>query len=99
MTELKYHLTVATYRAPGLRFTSQRPMRAEKPIRVAALVDLPRSPEAGGHVKCWERLAAAAADGALPLDLTVYFSGRHRTEVLGRARGWRTCRRCSRPRS
>jgi glycosyltransferase involved in cell wall biosynthesis len=58
-------------------------MRAEKPIRVAALVDLPRSPEAGGHVKCWERLADAAADGALPLDLTVYFSGRDRTEVLG----------------
>ena len=58
-------------------------MRAEKPIRVAALVDLPRSPEAGGHVKCWERLAGAAADGALPLDLTVYFSGRDRTEVLG----------------
>jgi glycosyltransferase involved in cell wall biosynthesis len=58
-------------------------MRAEKPIRVAALVDLPRSPEAGGHVKCWERLAEAAADGALPLDLTVYFSGRHCTEVLG----------------
>ncbi|HVN01413.1 MAG TPA: glycosyltransferase [Caulobacteraceae bacterium] len=58
-------------------------MRAEKPIRVAALVDLPRSPEAGGHVKCWERLAHAAADGALGLDLTVYFSGRQRTEVLG----------------
>src|SRR5579862_4098265 len=58
-------------------------MRVEKPIRVAALVDLPRSPEAGGHVKCWERLAEAAADAELPLDLTVYFSGRHRTEVLG----------------
>ncbi len=58
-------------------------MRAEKPIRVAALVDLPRSPEAGGHVKCWERLADAAADAQLPLDLTVYFSGRNRTEVLG----------------
>ena len=58
-------------------------MRAEKPIRVAALVDLPRSPEAGGHVKCWERLAEAAADGELPLDLTVYFSGRHHTENLG----------------
>ena len=58
-------------------------MRAEKPIRVAALVDLPRSPEAGGHVKCWERLAEAAADGALPLDLTVYFSGRQDTETLG----------------
>ena len=58
-------------------------MRAAKPIRVAALVDLPRSPQAGGHVKCWERLADAAADGELPLDLTVYFSGRQRTEVLG----------------
>src|SRR5579871_1876528 len=58
-------------------------MRAEKPIRVAALVDLPRSPEAGGHVKCWERLAHAAADGDLPLDLTVYFSGRRKTEILG----------------
>jgi glycosyltransferase involved in cell wall biosynthesis len=58
-------------------------MRAEKPIRVAALVDLPRSPEAGGHVKCWERLAHAAAGGGLPLDLTVYFSGRQATEELG----------------
>ncbi|HZZ88071.1 MAG TPA: glycosyltransferase [Caulobacteraceae bacterium] len=58
-------------------------MRAEQPIRVAALVDLPRSPEAGGHVKCWERLAEAAADGELPLDLTVYFSGRNQTETLG----------------
>ncbi len=45
-------------------------------LRVAALVDLERSPQAGGHVKCWERLAQAAAevrDG--PLDLTVFFSG------------------------
>jgi glycosyltransferase involved in cell wall biosynthesis len=58
-------------------------MRATKPLRVAALVDLPRSPQAGGHVKCWERLAHAAADGELPLDLTVYFSGRQRNEVLG----------------
>ena len=58
-------------------------MRAGKPIRVAALVDLSRSPQAGGHVKCWERLAHAAADGALPLELTVYFSGRRRAETLG----------------
>ena len=58
-------------------------MRARKPIRVAALVDLPRSPQAGGHVKCWERLAHAAADAALPLDLTVYFSGRRASEALG----------------
>ncbi len=52
-------------------------------LRVAALIDLPRSQQSGGHVKCWERLAAAAADGALPLDLTVYFSGATRTETLG----------------
>ncbi len=58
-------------------------MRAHRPIRVAALVDLPRSPQAGGHVKCWERLAQAAANSDLPLDLTVYFSGAHRTETLG----------------
>jgi glycosyltransferase involved in cell wall biosynthesis len=58
-------------------------MRAETPIRVAALVDLPRSPESGGHVKCWERLAGAAADAGLPLHLTVYFSGRNPTEALG----------------
>jgi glycosyltransferase involved in cell wall biosynthesis len=34
-------------------------------------------------VKCWERLANAAAAGDMPLDLTVYFSGRQETEVLG----------------
>ena len=50
-------------------------MIASNLLRVAALVDLPRSPQAGGHVKCWERLAAAAAHTNLPLDLTVYFSG------------------------
>ena len=58
-------------------------MRARKPISVAALVDLSRSPQAGGHVKCWERLADAAADADLPLRLTVYFSGARRDEELG----------------
>jgi glycosyltransferase involved in cell wall biosynthesis len=58
-------------------------MTAERAIRVAALVDLPRSPQSGGHVKCWERLAGAAADGDLPLELTVYFSGRRADETLG----------------
>lgn len=51
--------------------------------RIAVLVDLPRSAESGGHVKCWERLAYAAAESGLPLDLTVYFSGTHPDEVLG----------------
>lgn len=54
-----------------------------KPLRVAALVDLPRTAQSGGHVKCWERLAVAAAHSELPLDLTVYFSGPESDEVLG----------------
>ena len=58
-------------------------MRPVRPIRIAALVDLPRSPQSGGHVKCWERLAASAAHSDLPLDLTVYFSGARSTETLG----------------
>ena len=53
------------------------------PLRVAALIDLPRSSKSGGHVKCWERLAYAAAHSDLPLDLTVYFSGRETSEILG----------------
>lgn len=56
-----------------------------RPLRVAALVDLARSPQAGGHVKFWERLAAAAAaspGGEASLDLTVYFSGEAADELL-----------------
>jgi glycosyltransferase involved in cell wall biosynthesis len=51
-------------------------MRPKRP-RIAVLVDLLRSAEAGGHVKWWERIAAAAAEagGDFPFDLTVYFSG------------------------
>ncbi|MCP4330199.1 MAG: glycosyltransferase [Alphaproteobacteria bacterium] len=43
-------------------------------LRVAVLVDLIWSPLAGGHVKCWERLAHAATRRS-DLDLTVHFSG------------------------
>jgi len=52
-------------------------------LRVAVLVDLHRSPQAGGHVKCWERLGAATVANDLPLDLTIYFSGDEATEILG----------------
>lgn len=52
-------------------------------LRVAALVDLPRTALSGGHVKCWERIAKAASEGQLPLDLTVYFSGRQADEIMG----------------
>ena len=51
-------------------------------LKVAALIDLMRTPESGGHVKCWERLAHAAAKTDLPLDLTLFFSGRPVTEIL-----------------
>lgn len=53
-----------------------------KPLRVAVLVDLPRSPLSGGHVKGWERRARAVAQSDLPLDLTVYFSGPESTEEV-----------------
>lgn len=58
-------------------------MVAPNPLRVAVLVDLPRTAKSGGHVKGWERLAKAAANTSLPLDLTVYFSGPDLTERLG----------------
>lgn len=44
------------------------------PLSVAVLVELERTPHSGGHVKCWERLAAAAA-GRDDVDLTVYVLG------------------------
>ena len=31
-----------------------------RPLKVGVLVDLALTPEAGGHVKCWQRLAEAA---------------------------------------
>lgn len=53
-------------------FTSTSPTR---PLRVGVLVDLAWTPQAGGHVKCWERFAEAAATMADALDLTVHFQG------------------------
>ncbi|NBM17292.1 glycosyltransferase [Streptomyces sp. GC420] len=45
-------------------------------VSVAVLVELVRSATAGGHVKCWERFAEAAARFPGPgIDLTVYFLG------------------------
>jgi len=46
-------------------------------LSVGVVVDLFLEPEAGGHVKCWERLAEAAA-GREDLNLTVYFLGKKR---------------------
>jgi glycosyltransferase involved in cell wall biosynthesis len=45
-----------------------------QPLKVGVLVDLTLTPDAGGHVKCWERIAEAAVDFPDCLDLTVHFS-------------------------
>lgn len=45
-------------------------------LSIGVLVDLERNLRAGGHIKCWERLAEAAARSAEPLDFTVYMQGR-----------------------
>jgi glycosyltransferase involved in cell wall biosynthesis len=47
-----------------------------RPLRVAVLIDLPWRAEAGGHVKCWERYAEAAAAHGDALDLTIHIQGR-----------------------
>lgn len=61
-----------TVTSPSLP-VSARPPR----LRVGVLVDLHWSPTAGGHVKTWERLAAAAAaaESSERIDLTVHFLG------------------------
>src|SRR5215472_15172363 len=50
-------------------------MLPRRPLRVGVLVDLVLSPQAGGHVKCWQRFAEAAVDFPDRLDLTVHFNG------------------------
>jgi glycosyltransferase involved in cell wall biosynthesis len=45
------------------------------PLKVGVLVDLTLTPDAGGHVKCWERIAEAAVGFGDRLDLTVHFNG------------------------
>ena len=45
------------------------------PLKVGVLVDLMWSQDAGGHVKCWERIAEAATGFGDRLDLTVHFNG------------------------
>ncbi len=52
-----------------------------RPLKVGVLVDLEYAPAAGGHVKCWQRLAEAAVDMPDALDLTVHFSGREKREI------------------
>src|ERR1700686_789415 len=49
--------------------------RSFSPLKGGVLVDLTLSHDAGGHVKCWERIAEAAVDCGDRLDLTVHFNG------------------------
>lgn len=59
------------------------PISSTRPLRVAVLVDLPRTKESGGHVKGWESRAKALAEATnIPLDLTIYFSGPAHSEDL-----------------
>jgi glycosyltransferase involved in cell wall biosynthesis len=51
------------------------PRRGPRPLKVGVLVDLALTAEAGGHVKCWQRLAEAAIGYGDRLDLTVHFTG------------------------
>jgi glycosyltransferase involved in cell wall biosynthesis len=51
------------------------PVDSPRPLKVGVLVDLALTTEAGGHVKCWQRLAEAATDYGDLLDLTVHFNG------------------------
>jgi hypothetical protein len=50
-------------------------MRTGRRLKVGVLVDLALTRAAGGHVKCWQRIAEAAVGCADRLDLTVHFSG------------------------
>ena len=47
----------------------------QRALTVAVLVTLERGPDAGGHVKCWERFSEAAAEIPDALDLTLHFLG------------------------
>ncbi|HML11131.1 MAG TPA: glycosyltransferase [Stellaceae bacterium] len=54
------------------------------PLKVGVLVDLTLTPDAGGHVKCWERIAEAAVEFPERIDLTVHFNSPDRSAPLSR---------------
>jgi glycosyltransferase involved in cell wall biosynthesis len=47
----------------------------QRALNVAVLVTLERGPDAGGHVKCWERFGEAAAEIPAELSLALHFLG------------------------
>lgn len=54
-----------------------RGLAARRPLRVGVTVELLRAPASGGHVKCWERFAAASVGLSETLDLTLYVLAQH----------------------
>jgi glycosyltransferase involved in cell wall biosynthesis len=66
--------------SPAAALGVPRPTAGSDPLNVGVIVDLFLEPEAGGHVKCWERFAEAAVREPA-LDLTIYFLGNKR-EVI-----------------
>ena len=63
--------------SPGFRAAAQ-PTELQS---VAVLVDLELAGHAGGHVKCWQRIAEAAGPFDRQIDLTVYFLGERESTV------------------
>jgi glycosyltransferase involved in cell wall biosynthesis len=61
--------------ARGAAASCLAPSLPPAPLKVGVLVDLTLTQDAGGHVKCWERIAEAAVDFPDRLDLTVHFNG------------------------
>src|SRR5258708_34850813 len=68
--------TIEVGLVPGRRAGDHRASSPihEAPLKVGVLVDLTLTPDAGGHVKCWERIAEAAVEFSDRLDLTVHFN-------------------------
>jgi glycosyltransferase involved in cell wall biosynthesis len=58
----------------GLAAVQDTGWRPACPLKVGVLVDLTLTADAGGHVKCWERIAEAAVEFRDELDLTVHFN-------------------------
>jgi glycosyltransferase involved in cell wall biosynthesis len=66
---------IAYHPAATAPASARLPSRPRRPLTVGVLVDLALTDDAGGHVKCWQRLAEAAVDCPDLLDLTVHYSG------------------------
>jgi glycosyltransferase involved in cell wall biosynthesis len=71
----RFDLPIQVMDTRTLQFPAAPAILERRKLRVGVLVDLPLGASAGGHVRCWERLAEAARDFADELDLTVHFTG------------------------